>query len=100
MQLKNKNTVQIKETSVREKAPGNTHECSIQNNIKKESTMKHTIEEAVESLLRKGCRITEDEPKYVDVSRAVEIGNGSWGRIEYLVRYCGYILSGFVLVKL
>lgn len=47
--------------------------------------------DAVISLLRKGCRINTKE---IDISKARNIGNGSFGVIDFLTKFKGYYLKG------
>lgn len=59
--------------------------------------MRHNLIKVIPSLITKGCKIhTEDTDgvRIIDVSAAKDLGNGSWGKIDYLVNNFNYALIG------
>ncbi|WP_428743127.1 hypothetical protein [Tenacibaculum sp.] len=51
--------------------------------------LKHTEDEVIRSLSKKNVSISG---KVIDLVHAKELGNGSWGKIDYLVNHCNYNL--------
>lgn len=45
----------------------------------------------IRSLSRKNsCSINYGMQRVIEVEKDGDLGNGSWGKIDYLVNYCGY----------
>ena len=54
----------------------------------------YSEDEAVYFLKTKGCEITGTKgAKVIGISKAKGLGNGSWGRLDFLLKYHGYYLS-------
>lgn len=51
--------------------------------------MAYTEEAAIKSLQRKGVHFKNNE---IDLSDARELGNGSLGKLDFLVNYCRYVI--------
>lgn len=58
--------------------------------------MRHNdIRKIILALEKKKCNFqTNGLANIIDISKAESLGNKSWGKIEYLVNYCNYILIG------
>lgn len=53
----------------------------------------HSEDEVLRSLSRKGSVSINRREKTVNVTNNKgDLGNGSWGKISFLVKYCGYVL--------
>ena len=59
----------------------------------------YSVDEVLRSLSRKNdCRINPNN-KHVfvlgrtSIRKSHDLGNGSWGKIDYLKNYCGYTVS-------
>jgi hypothetical protein len=59
---------------------------------------KHSVDEVLEALKKKkDCKIDSQE-KIISVlqnkthGKTNDLGNKSWGKIDYLTKYCGYTL--------
>jgi hypothetical protein len=59
---------------------------------------KHSVDEVLEALKKKkDCKVNSQE-KIVSVlqnktrGKVNDLGNKSWGKIDYLTKYCGYTL--------
>lgn len=54
------------------------------------------IRVAVGSLSKKGCKFykTDDNLEAIDISKANDLGNKTWGYISYFVMKAGYVLIG------
>lgn len=60
-----------------------------------EKKSKYTEEAALKSLIRqKGVRIDDRYPDMLDISKAYGLGNGSWGKLDFLTKKCGFQLFG------
>ena len=56
-------------------------------------TRKHNVDEVIRSLGRKKEVRVNPYAKTVEVlSKQTELGNGSWGKIDFLTNHCGYRL--------
>ena len=53
--------------------------------------MKKKYDEAsvIRSLVNKKC-VVDARMKVISVPKSVTLGNGSWGKVDYLCHYCGY----------
>jgi len=66
----------------------------------KHKPAQEQINLTVESLRRKGCEVIEPTflPEirfgHIDISKAYNLGNKSWGRVDMLTNYSMYVLSG------
>lgn len=51
---------------------------------------------AVNSLSKKGCKFykSDDGLEIIDISKANDLGNKTWGYIEYFITKAGYVLVG------
>lgn len=54
------------------------------------------IRVAVASLSKKGCKFykSDDGLEVIDVTKANDLGNKTWGYVDYFVRRAGYVLVG------
>lgn len=58
--------------------------------------MEHTEEEALRGLFAKGCQVAtlrmgkRKTAKWIYIPKDHELGNGSWGRVSYLINHRGY----------
>jgi hypothetical protein len=55
---------------------------------------KLTVNQSIESLTRKGAEI-DSHNKKIDISGAKNLGNKSWGMIDFLVLHQDHSLLGF-----
>lgn len=51
---------------------------------------KYTEEGAVKLLSAISGVSVDSKSKVIEVNKDAQIGNGTWGKIEYLVKYCEY----------
>ena len=53
---------------------------------------KHNVDEVIRALTKKGCKIgvTELGIPVIDLEKAKEMGNKSWGKVDFLVNYYGF----------
>ena len=62
--------------------------------------MKYSIENVINALARKKCIFQNNGlTNIIDISKAENLGNKSWGKIEYLVNYNNFILIGRISHK-
>lgn len=56
--------------------------------------MKHTVSEAIRRLnTKQDCKVTGDTILVLsdhNQNKVFDLGNKSWGRIDFLVNYCGF----------
>lgn len=56
-------------------------------------TRKHDVDEVIRSLSKKNeVKINPYEKIVKVLSNQTELGNGSWGKIDFLTNHCGYML--------
>jgi hypothetical protein len=61
----------------------------------KKGKNKYSVEQVFEDLKRKKASVSFNGVVYIiDISKAESIGNKSWGKIEYLIKYHGAQLIG------
>jgi len=72
------------------------------------SRKDYKVDEVIRALSKKGCTITEGESKTIKVKgtdtlippfcvsihNAKDLGNGSWGKIDFLTRKANYPFGG------
>ena len=55
---------------------------------------KHRVDEVIRALEKKGCKI--DNTNVIDCKKATNLGNKSWGKIDFLVNHCGFIVINYI----
>lgn len=55
----------------------------------------------VNSLLRNKKTVKIDrKTKVISIpTENIELGNGSWGKLDFLTNYCGYVITHYILKK-